>query len=217
VLKRLFKSNLYFLIPYLLFLFTGAILLLVYSKSELHLHFNSFHKVLFNHFFYLLTFLGDGWTAIIISIILLFFSYRFALITVLSFALGSGITQSLKHFVFNNHVRPVKFFEGNRLLYLIPGVDMNSYYSFPSGHSTTAFAVYFCLALFVSRKWMKFGLLVLTLLIAYSRVYLSQHFFVDVYAGSMVGIFSTICVWLLFQRYMKTQVLDRSLLRQGHS
>lgn len=161
-----------------------------------------------------LTYLGDGWTAVLISFLLLFVRFRFALILALSFALSSVITQSLKHFIFDDHIRPAKFFEGDARLYLVPGVDMNSYYSFPSGHTTIAFAVYFCLALFVPDKWIKFGLFVLTITVAWSRVYLSQHFFEDIYAGSVVGFGSALTIYSLLTNYKPKGGLDGSFIKR---
>lgn len=212
--KSLFKNNLFFLLPYFALLVAGAFLLINFPKANLHLLFNVHHSIFFDSVFHYLTFLGDGWTAVIISSLLLFVRYRYALILSLSFALSSAITQSLKHFIFDNHIRPVKFFEGDSRLYLVPGVDMNNYYSFPSGHTTIAFAVYFCLALFVPNKWIKFGLFVLTITIAWSRVYLSQHFFEDIYAGSIVGFVSALTIYSLLVNYNLNGRLDKSIIKK---
>jgi len=201
VLKCVFKNNVFFLVPYFFFFLSGAFLLVSFSPGQLHLFFNGFHSEWANVCFSKLTYLGDGWTAVLISLLLVFYKLRFALITLLSYGLSSLIAQVLKHFIFEGRIRPLRFFEGVHGLYLVPGVDMNSYYSFPSGHSTTAFAVFFCLALFTSQNWLKAGCFVIALLTAYSRVYLSQHFFADIYAGSVVGVGSAFIIyWLLREK-----------------
>jgi membrane-associated phospholipid phosphatase len=210
--KGLFKNNLFFLLPYFLFLIAGAFLLFTFPKARLHLLFNVHHSLFFNTVFYYLTFLGDGWTAVLISLVLLFLRFRYALILLLSFGLSSAITQSLKHFIFDEHIRPSKFFEGDAHLYLVPGVDMNSYYSFPSGHTTTAFAVYLCLALFVPGRWAKLGLFLLTVIVAWSRVYLSQHFFEDIYSGSIVGVVSALTIYSLLADYKPGGWLDGAVI-----
>lgn len=214
MLKSLSIKNRYFLFPYFLFLVVGAFFLARFCKGDLHLLINRFHSHAFDLFFGWITFLGDGLFALAIGLALLAVRYRYALMVLLSWGISSGITQALKHFVFEGRVRPVLFFEGKTSLYLVPGIDMNSYYSFPSGHGTTAFAVYFCLALLSEKKGVKSALFVLTLLVAFSRVYLSQHFFEDIYFGSLVGMASTVfCYWLMTS-VIKNDGLDNSLLRK---
>ncbi len=59
-------------------------------------------------------------------------------------------------------------------------------YSFPSGHSITAFAVATALGLFYPQ--LAAVLLMAALLIAVSRIFLGMHFFSDVLVGSALGI-----------------------------
>lgn len=109
--------------------------------------------------------------------------------------------------------RPVKYFEilGSEYeLYLVPGVDINNWFSFPSGHTATAFAVSFAMALLIRSKTGQYALLLLALGVGYSRIYLSQHFLVDVVAGSIIGILTGWLAWLMFNRINKNW-LDRSL------
>lgn len=216
-LKELFKKNFFFLLPYFTFLIGGALLLIFSDKDKLHLYFNKYHNEYTNLIFYYITFLGDGWTALSIAIFLLFIRYRYSIIIVLSYLLSSTTVQILKRYVFNDHVRPALFFKNNPDLYLIPGVDNNIFHSFPSGHSTTAFAVYFGLALFISNKWLKLCMLTLALLIALSRVYLSQHFFEDIYAGSLIGVASTLLIYFLLSQNKQETGLDRSLIKKNKS
>lgn len=182
------------------------------SKAETHLEFNRFHTPFFDHFFYYATFLGDGYMATIVGVMLLAVRYRWVIIVGLSNILSALITQSLKHTVFDDVVRPKKFFEGLHDIYLVPNVDNYLYNSFPSGHSTCAFALYFALAVILNNKTLKFICFLLALTAGYSRIYLSQHFFEDVYAGSLIGTGSVLFIYWLF-RNNKAAWLDRSLLR----
>ncbi len=138
--------------------------------------------------------------ALLIFIILLAVNYRFAFIIGVSNLISAIITQTLKQTIFADVVRPKKFFEGIHDLYLIPGVDNYLYNSFPSGHSTCAFSLYFALSLIVKNKTLKLFFFVLALLIGYSRIYLSQHFFADVYSGSLIGVITTIIVYYFIQK-----------------
>ncbi|MCW3101577.1 MAG: phosphoesterase PA-phosphatase related protein [Bacteroidetes bacterium] len=204
------RNNFPFLIPYALFLLAGAILIIANSKAETHLEFNRFHNHFFDIFFQYLTYFGDGYIAIITVVVLLTVKFRYALLTALASLISALITQTLKHTLFSEVVRPAKFFEGLHDLYLVPGMENNFYNSFPSGHTTCAFALYFSIALIVENRGLKFFCFLFALAIGYSRIYLSQHFFEDVYAGSLIGVITTLIVYLLL-RNSQAPWMDHSL------
>lgn len=135
----------------------GAMLIAANTKAATHLEFNSFHSHFFDIFFAYITHLGDGFTLTLVVIMLLTVRFRYALIVGMANLIASIITQSLKHTIFADVVRPKKFFEGMYDIYLVPGINNHLYYSFPSGHSTCAFSMYFALALIVKNKFLKFA------------------------------------------------------------
>jgi membrane-associated phospholipid phosphatase len=198
--KSVLKSNILFLLPYFIFLLIGGIVLLNNTKASLHLTINSFHTDFLDFLFYYATYLGDGLVAILAVIILLLIKYRYAVFVGFSYSLSSLFTQLLKHTLFDDAVRPKKFFEGIHDVYFVPGVDNYMYNSFPSGHATTAFSLYFALALIIKNSKIKFLLFIMALLVSYSRIYLSQHFFGDVYAGSVIGVSFTFIVYAGLQK-----------------
>ncbi|MGZ4056392.1 MAG: phosphatase PAP2 family protein [Bacteroidia bacterium] len=210
-MKAILRSNLSFLFPYFIFLLLGAALIIANSKANTHLEFNSFHTHFFDVFFSYVTYLGDGVTAVLVVIILLVVKFRYALIAGLANIISAAITQTLKHTVFSNVVRPKKFFEGIHDLYFVPGVENYLYNSFPSGHSTCAFSLYFSLALILENKIYKSVLFVVAFLVGYSRIYLSQHFLQDVYAGSLIGVSISLVVYYFIQKSNKTW-LEKSLV-----
>jgi membrane-associated phospholipid phosphatase len=209
--KAIIKNNAPFLFPYFIFLILGALLLVLNTKVQLHLTFNSFHTSFFDTFFYYITYLGDGVMALLAVIILLTMKYRYALIAGLANLVASIITQTLKFTIYADVVRPKKLFENIQKIYFVPGVDNHLYNSFPSGHSTVAFSLYFALALFAENKLLKFFLFVVALLTGYSRIYLSQHFFEDVYAGSLIGVSITLIVFYYVQKRPK-EWMDKSII-----
>lgn len=187
-----------FIFPYILLLIIGAIAYFFTNKIDAHLYINKYHHPFFDTFFYYATYLGDGFFVVITLIITAFFNVRLALLILASYALSAGITQGLKHLLFDDWMRPAGIFEANaqlQQLYLIPGVELNYHNSFPSGHSTSAFALFFSLTIFSPKKTIQLLLLVLAVLTAFSRVYLSQHFFIDIYAGSFIGTISSLLVY----------------------
>jgi membrane-associated phospholipid phosphatase len=210
--KKLVRENNYFFIPYFLFLLIGFIIIILVDKSPLHLFLNSFHNSFFDSLFYYITFLGDGITATIITLLLILIKYRYALITGISCLLSATITQLLKHFVFADALRPAKFFEGLNTLHLVENVENYSYNSFPSGHSTIAFALCTSFLFTTTNKGMKLTFFLAAILIAYSRVYLSQHFFEDIYVGSIIGCLVSCGIYFLFNKVSYDSKLNYSLL-----
>lgn len=61
-------------------------------------------------------------------------------------------------------------------------------YSFPSGHTQTGASFWTALALTVKKKWFIIISIIMMLLIAYSRVYLSVHTPLDVIAGLLLAV-----------------------------
>ncbi len=80
-----------------------------------------------------------------------------------------------------NRPRPYEKFEYNSLI----SKDKNGQ-SFPSNHSTCAFVI--AMAGFTVSIYLGFGLLVIALIIALTRIFSGVHFISDVLAGSILGI-----------------------------
>jgi membrane-associated phospholipid phosphatase len=69
----------------------------------------------------------------------------------------------------------------------------NSYHSFPSGHTGTAFA-FFGVVFFANRRWGVWALLAAAA-IAWSRIYLNVHHLSDIMAGAVIGLLIAALVW----------------------
>lgn len=76
-------------------------------------------------------------------------------------------------------------------------------YSFPSGHTAVSFAATFALYFSNAKKWWIISL-ILSIMIAISRLYLYMHFPTDVLAGVVMGI---LC------GYMAYYILNRKEIR----
>ena len=103
------------------------------------------------------------------------------------------LTQLIKIIV----MRPRPYTELSNLILLDLGTD----YSFPSGHTSAAFALFTCLALMTPRRlaplWMTAAWAV-----AYSRIYLSQHFLEDILSGSLIGMISSCAVYMIIDHFI---------------
>lgn len=201
-MKDFFRENKWVLSFFLLLLALGGTLLLTHHKAALHLSINQWHGPVRDVFFKYATWLGNGWFVAVLFFVFLFVKVRYAWIVIAGNILITIVIQGLKHLAFPEALRPVAYF--NKLhesLYLIPGEPMHMYNSFPSGHSATAFGL-FILMIFITRNhWLKFVWLIMAALIAFSRIYLSQHFLVDVEFGSLLGALTMLLTIYLFEKY----------------
>ena len=215
-MKKFIKSNQAFFLCYTVFLLLLFPFFLLYTKAEIHLAINKYHAAAFDYFFRIMTFFGDGITPFIFAVALTFFSFRKSITIAATGTLAGLLAQFLKRMVFTDMPRPARYFEGIYDLHLIEGVSMNYSYSFPSGHSATAFALFLCLAGYVNQRSLKLLMFLMALIVAFSRVYLSQHFLVDIYAGSIIGVISAIILIPVFNKLQNTW-LDKSFINLARS
>ncbi len=202
-----------FLLGYLPVFVLLLILVLVRSKEFVHMAMNSFNTPFLDLLMRYWTMLGDGILLVILILVLLFVSFRYFFTALAAFIFGGLSVQFFKRVFFSDFPRPMKYFEllgTDYELYLVPGVEMSSWFSFPSGHTATAFALFFALALLTRSKIGQAGLLILAIGVGYSRIYLSQHFLMDVVAGSLLGMIMGWLAWRLF-RDIDRKWMDLSL------
>ncbi|MBN1116500.1 MAG: phosphatase PAP2 family protein [Bacteroidales bacterium] len=211
-MKNLLSNLRFILIVFLLVWLILLFVLVIWTKAEIHLYVNQYHNHLSDAFFKYITNLGDGLMPAVLLLIFLFISFRKAFAIGLSGALAGIVSQVLKRLVFKNIPRPKSFFKDLAELYFVPGVDVHSSYSFPSGHSATAFTLFLVLAYYSKSGPMQLLYLFLALAVGYSRIYLSQHFLIDVYFGALIGIISAFVIIMLIDK-SKAKWLDSSITK----
>jgi membrane-associated phospholipid phosphatase len=183
----------------------------LYTKQEVSLFINANNTAFLDLFFKYTTFLGDGWFFFIVSILLFFVNKQYGAYALTCFVISTLIAQGLKHFVFDDYLRPIMILK-DATLHLVPGVEVHEYNSFPSGHSTSAFALCCLFSLLTTNSRAKVMLLIIAVITAFSRIYLLQHFLEDTIAGSFIGVFTSTFVYLLF---VKRRWLDRYITRKA--
>ncbi len=176
-------------------LFLALLPLLAVEKGEVVLQINQCRKPFWDTFFMYYTEMGNGVWIVITAVIFLFISYYDALIILLSGILHGILVWSGKLMFFSNSDRPASLLKGNPDLVLIEGFNHHMHHSFPSGHTASAFSLAVILMLVTRRIELSFILFAMAIAVGFSRMYLIQHFFVDVYAGAVIGAFSSIVVW----------------------
>ena len=198
-----------FLIPTTILWVEIAVLLYIYTKHELHLLLCQPHTAFLDTIVPIFSNLVD-WLPYLIVVLLLFYRAGWATFMASNLLLSTLIVQLIKHLV--NAPRPLTWFAENMpdvTLPLVEGVKMNLWLSFPSGHTTTFFVLFFSLSIILCAENVK-GKTILSLLCflcasfgAYTRIYLSQHFALDIFAGILIAIFSTLLLYYFL--VLKTQ------------
>ncbi|EHQ28531.1 phosphatase PAP2 family protein [Mucilaginibacter paludis] len=209
------KQVRFLFIPYLVILSVCLVIALIYSKSQIYFTVNGWHFTAGDTFFALWTNMGDGIVSIILTLILLFFSYRKSFLMGTSYVITSLIAQLLKRMVATP--RPVIFFKAQASkMYLVKGVEMLETLSFPSGHSVSAFSTAVVLTYITPRKSWGLLFLVLAILVGYSRMYLSEHFFEDVVGGSALGVLITVLwiSWIDNKPFIHSEKWNRGLIKK---
>jgi membrane-associated phospholipid phosphatase len=201
-----------FYIPYLLFVLIFLVLILCNSKADLHLWMTSLNSPFGDVFFHYYTYVGD-WIPYALVVGLLFYKFRIALFVLIS-QLATGLISIIIKQTWNEP-RPILYFKQHFpsiQLHQVVGEHLNLYHSFPSGHTITAFAFLLALAFYTTKPTLHFVCFVLALLVGFSRIYLSQHFAIDVLIGSLIGVSVTILCKYYFDK-LPMKWADGSVLK----
>lgn len=172
---------------YFTFFLLSLFLVVRFNKFLLHSFLNDFNTSFFDVFFKYVTYLGDGVLFAVLGVSFFFIKRRMALVFLVGGILTLLVTHFFKKIIFKGIPRPVAAL-GEESLHLVDGVKIALANSFPSGHATTAFAVFTILCLYFSKCKSQYVWVSLAILASLSRVYLSQHFLVDIFVGSFLGI-----------------------------
>lgn len=200
------------------------------DKGELHLLLCQPHCTAADIFFRYYTKIGE-WVPYAVAAGLLFYRVGWSAFVTAGIVLSGLSTQILKHIV--DAPRPLSWFANNMpdiTLPLVEGVKMSQYFSFPSGHTTSFFALFLALSIIVSdatprvatRSIMQIIFFALALLGGYSRIYLSQHFLADVLGGMVVGTLITLLLSLTLsyftpQKWWKMHFFAKKMQKNLHS
>lgn len=211
-MKQLIRNNAVFIALSLILLGVLGLALLYIPKGELHLLLNEYHTPARNIFYRYYTHVAEWFPYVICVALLLFGRIGDGVFASAAMLLSALFTQVVKHIVVAP--RPLTWF-GEHMpdvqLPLVEGVDVHAIYSFPSGHTTSFFALAFVLSIVATKKLSRFSLtlsstlqailVALAALGGYSRIYLCQHFALDVFAGALVGTLITLLCYAVLHRY----------------
>ena len=117
---------------------------------------------------------------------------------VISYIFSTVIVQFLKLVVFKDALRPLAYFKGQgHAWHLVQNLMINEYNSMPSGHTSAAWFMCFWISLVAQKPILTVLIVFYAMLVAYSRVYLFQHFPVDTAVGAMIGTGVSLLVYFV--------------------
>lgn len=213
-LSQIIKEYKWFFVLYGAFLIIGGAVLLIYSKEESFFLVNSYYTPAADFFFKGITNLGDGILFALIALVLALYRYRFAILGLIIFLGSSLLAQVLKLTFFDDVLRPVGHFAKEVDIHFVAGVTRHVKNSFPSGHTTTVFALAIFLVLVFKMRRSAWLMAILAILAGYSRVYLAVHFPVDVYFGSLIGVLSALLLYVWFNEPLRAKFGDKGLMKK---
>lgn len=204
ILYQIVKENIYFFGLFMLWLIIGAILLAMFDRESLFSMINSRFSHVLDYTMVILSAYGRGDCIPILLISLLIlssFRSRHYLFT----SISSGVLLTLISFSakqFYGCARPLVEY-GTERVHTVHWMQNAFYNSFPSGHTMGAFGFFIMMSFYLPARqkiWSIF-FFALALGCAYSRIYLGQHYFKDVYFGSIFGVAIVTSLYLLAELF----------------
>lgn len=158
------------------------------GKNELFLLFNTDLGKTGDFLFDKITYLGDGACWVLIAFLFWRYQRKKWLVCILAIVFSTLFTQLPKNYFFKEQLRPIAAIENTQAIHTVEGVTVHTAHSFPSGHTATAFTIFLLGCAFIRNHWVIPIGFAYALLVGYSRVYLAQHFPIDLAAGMLVAI-----------------------------
>lgn len=164
-----------------------AIISLLIGKNKLFLILNFNGGKSLDFFFQYFTHLGDGLVWILfIAYLLITKKQKILPFLITNFAVTTIISQVFKYLIMPYEPRPASAIANHSLIHFIDTVTIHTISSFPSGHTATVFVFAFIILSLQKTNKLIIPILFIASLVAYSRVYLAQHFPWDIAGGILI-------------------------------
>lgn len=201
----MFKSKMTLFSVAQLFSLVLALLLMTFSlligRSNFFLALNLDLGKIADIFFVGCSFAAEGWMWIPYFFIVFGWFKKDALLILWAILISTLLTQVPKIFIWDKVGRPMNSGIDPTQIHTIPGIELHLWNSFPSGHTATAFTMFLLTVYLFKTKRVLFLGALLAMACGYARIYLAQHFPLDVGGGIMVAL---ITLWLSLMIRKKT-------------
>ncbi|MBL7827681.1 MAG: phosphatase PAP2 family protein [Saprospiraceae bacterium] len=189
----------WFFVPASLFILICGVLALVLPYGNEILFFNEYRSEPLNSIFRFFSWCGESWVWVVAVIATYFIRPYLTPLIALTGLIIIPFAYLVKDQVGTD--RPITYFRNMGQLeevVTVSEVRLNSgQTSFPSGHTLSAFGLSSLLVLSMGHHWKKrsFALALLAMMIGFSRIFLVQHFLVDVVGGATLGLIISALAW----------------------
>ncbi len=191
--ESLLNERRWVLMLWLLFIMFALAYIALTPRGELNILLSQNYFKELGSFFKYFTRFGEEWLLIPIGLIFIFVikSIDFTIRLTATFILNTLITVPVKFYLFDYNRPKIDLHQFN--LIFTEGVTVHDYHSFPSGHSSAAFAMALAIAFWYNHKAISIVVILMAIGVGFSRIYLQQHFVEDVIGGAVIGL---IAAWL---------------------
>ena len=161
---------------------------MLWGKNEAFLYLNANLGLLADKVFEYSSYLAEGWIWIPYFIVLVGLYKKDTAFILMNFLISTLLTQFGKNYIFDTAMRPMASGLDATEIHTVPGVEIHTFNSFPSGHTATAFTLFLLTTyLFPNKYALSIGI-VYAIVCGYSRIYLAQHFPLDLAGGIVVAL-----------------------------
>jgi membrane-associated phospholipid phosphatase len=170
----------------------------LWGNDRVFLTFNQSLTPYFGKMAIIFSWYGEFWGILFLLIFSTFKNRRKGILVGLGWLIGACYSWLFKLGFLNGKLRPFPAFQKMGVkLNTVPGVEIHSYNTFPSGHTLTAFSI-LILSIVAFPKMPKIYqsfLFLLAVLCGLSRIILVQHWPLDVAGGAFLGVLTGYSVW----------------------
>ena len=161
---------------------------MLWGKNEAFLYLNANLGFVADKVFEYSSYLAEGWFWIPYFIVLVGFYKKDTAFILMNFLISTLLTQFAKNFIFGTAMRPMASGLDATQIHTVAGVEIHTFNSFPSGHTATAFTLFLLTTYLFPNKYVLTIGIVYVMVCGYSRIYLAQHFPLDLAGGIFVGL-----------------------------
>ena len=161
---------------------------MLWGKNEAFLYLNENLGQVADKVFEYSSYLAEGWIWIPYFIVLVGLFKMDTTFILMNFLVSTLLTQFAKNYIFDAAKRPMASGLDSTQIHTVPGVEIHSLNSFPSGHTATAFTLFLLTSYLFPNKYAFVIFLFYALACSYSRVYLAQHFPLDLAGGIVLAL-----------------------------
>jgi membrane-associated phospholipid phosphatase len=161
---------------------------MLWGKNEAFLYLNANLGLLADKVFEYSSYLAEGWIWIPYFIVLVGFYKKDTAFILMNFLVSTLLTQFAKNYIFGAAMRPMSSGLDAKQIHTVSGVEIHTFNSFPSGHTATAFTLFLLTTYLFPNKYAFTIGIVYAIVCGYSRIYLAQHFPLDLAGGILVAL-----------------------------